>query len=140
MRSCICAGASFLACERGRMRAWSHASLRGGQTSMRADANVKQEGLLILCLFLLLPSHLPLNPPANSAKTMRAPRQIYNEAISDLISDGADGARSPLAVREDPRNGIYVEGLSEFQAKAGAALAVLRNAYPTYPPACRSIA
>lgn len=38
--------------------------------------------------------------------------QIYNEKIYDLLQD-AD-SKSPLQIREDKINGIYVEGLSEY--------------------------
>lgn len=38
--------------------------------------------------------------------------QIYNEKIYDLLQD-AD-SKSPLQIREDKHNGIYVEGLSEY--------------------------
>ena len=39
--------------------------------------------------------------------------QIYNEKIYDLFQD-AD-FKSPLQIRQDKENGIYVEGLSEYQ-------------------------
>jgi hypothetical protein len=39
--------------------------------------------------------------------------QIYNNSIQDLISDSAQ-MESNLPLREDPRKGFYVEGLSNF--------------------------
>ena len=44
--------------------------------------------------------------------------EIYNEAIADLLAPGA----APLAVREDLRRGVYVEGLSEEVVACGARL------------------
>jgi hypothetical protein len=38
--------------------------------------------------------------------------QIYNEKIYDLLQDG--DFKTPLQIREDKLNGIYVEGLSEY--------------------------
>lgn len=46
-----------------------------------------------------------------------APTQIYTENLSDLlVADG--GAR--LQLRENVRDGVYVEGLSEVQVQTGA--------------------
>ena len=42
--------------------------------------------------------------------------QIYNESISDLLK----AERSALAVREDRRRGLYVEGLSEWVVRSTA--------------------
>lgn len=39
--------------------------------------------------------------------------QIYNEKIYDLLQD--TDFKSPLQIRQDKENGIYVEGLSEYQ-------------------------
>ena len=38
--------------------------------------------------------------------------EIYNEKVRDLLSEGGGGARQSLRVREHPREGPYVEGLS----------------------------
>lgn len=49
--------------------------------------------------------------------------QIYQEQVCDLLSEGGDsagGVWSPtqhLTIREDPKRGVYVEGLSEFVVK-----------------------
>lgn len=48
--------------------------------------------------------------------------EIYNEAIADLLAPGA----APLAVREDLRRGVYVEGLSEEVVACGAPLPLCR--------------
>lgn len=37
--------------------------------------------------------------------------QVYNEQVFDMLRDGARAR--PLEVHEDPREGIYVQGLSE---------------------------
>jgi hypothetical protein len=44
------------------------------------------------------------------------PLQIYNETIMDLLNPSATN----LAVREDIRKGVYVEGLLEEQCHSGA--------------------
>jgi hypothetical protein len=41
--------------------------------------------------------------------------QIYNEQIFDLLRDGS--MASPLEIREDRKNGIYVDGLSEYAVR-----------------------
>ena len=38
--------------------------------------------------------------------------EIYNEKVCDLLSDPVQGAKKALKVREDPKRGPYVEGLS----------------------------
>lgn len=38
--------------------------------------------------------------------------QIYNERIYDLLQDVE--TKKPLKIREDNKDGIYVEGLSEY--------------------------
>ena len=38
--------------------------------------------------------------------------EIYNEKVCDLLSDPVKGAKKALKVREDPKRGPYVEGLS----------------------------
>ncbi len=48
--------------------------------------------------------------------------EIYNETIADLLAPGA----APLAVREDLRRGVYVEGLSEEVVACGAPLPLCR--------------
>ena len=42
--------------------------------------------------------------------------QIYNEAISDLLKP----ERSNLTIREDPKRGVYVDGLSEWVVRSPA--------------------
>ena len=37
--------------------------------------------------------------------------QVYNEQVFDMLRDPSRGR--PLEVHEDPREGIYVQGLSE---------------------------
>ena len=50
------------------------------------------------------------DPAANARVLCRCSfLEIYNETISDLLAPGA----APLAVREDLRRGVYVEGLCE---------------------------
>ncbi|DAZ99258.1 TPA: hypothetical protein N0F65_008125, partial [Lagenidium giganteum] len=44
--------------------------------------------------------------------------QIYNEHIYDLLRDG--NMDKPLDIHEDRRNGIYVEGLSEYAVRSVA--------------------
>ena len=41
--------------------------------------------------------------------------QIYNEQIFDMLRDPKRG--NPLEVHEDPREGIYVQGLSEYSVR-----------------------
>lgn len=43
------------------------------------------------------------------------PPQIYNETITDLFNPAATN----LAVREDIRKGVYVEGLLEEECSSG---------------------
>ncbi|KAK9830576.1 hypothetical protein WJX81_000359 [Elliptochloris bilobata] len=55
-------------------------------------------------------SELQQDPAANARVLCRCSfLEIYNEAIADLLAPGA----APLAVREDLRRGVYVEGLCE---------------------------
>lgn len=42
--------------------------------------------------------------------------QIYNEQIFDLLRDSS--MQSPLEIHEDRKNGIYVEGLSEYAVQS----------------------
>ena len=42
--------------------------------------------------------------------------QIYNEVISDLLKN----ERTSLQIREDPRRGVFVEGLSEWAVRTPA--------------------
>ena len=42
--------------------------------------------------------------------------QIYNEVISDLLKT----ERTSLQIREDPRRGVFVEGLSEWAVRTPA--------------------
>lgn len=49
---------------------------------------------------------------SNNIKVYLSFLQIYNEKIYDLLQD-AD-FKTPLNIREDKHNGIYVEGLSEY--------------------------
>ena len=42
--------------------------------------------------------------------------QIYNEVISDLLKT----ERTSLQIREDPRRGVFVEGLSEWAVRSPA--------------------
>jgi kinesin family protein 3/17 len=52
--------------------------------------------------------------------------QVYNETLYDLLQD--PGRQHPLALHEDRAHGIYVEGLSEYEAgSAGACLKLLRR-------------
>lgn len=44
------------------------------------------------------------------------PGQIYNEQISDLLKP----ERSNLAIREDKKRGVFVEGLSEWVVRSPA--------------------
>ena len=63
---------------------------------------------------------LSQDPAANARVLCRCSfLEIYNEAISDLLAPGA----ANLAVREDLRRGVYVEGLSEEVVSCGANLA-----------------
>ncbi|KAL1512535.1 hypothetical protein ABEB36_002116 [Hypothenemus hampei] len=39
--------------------------------------------------------------------------EIYNEKVADLLSDKCNGSEKPLRVREHPKRGPYVEGLSQ---------------------------
>ena len=58
-------------------------------------------------------------PPACAARslTLRSPlprcapppQEIYNEVLNDLLNP----ARTNLKLREDPRRGFYVEGITE---------------------------
>jgi kinesin family protein 3/17 len=56
--------------------------------------------------------------------------QIYNEAVSDLLKPpppgrAGAGAAAGLAIREDRRRGVYVEGLSEWVVRCPADVAAL---------------
>lgn len=51
--------------------------------------------------------------PSGSVTVSMSFLQIYNNSIQDLISDSAQ-MESNLPLREDPRKGFYVEGLSNF--------------------------
>ncbi|GFR42885.1 hypothetical protein Agub_g3877, partial [Astrephomene gubernaculifera] len=59
-----------------------------------------------------------VNDPEPSSKYLvrSSYLQIYNEVVSDLLKP----ERSPLAIREDRRKGVYVEGLSEWVVRSPA--------------------
>ena len=46
--------------------------------------------------------------------------EIYNENVRDLLAPSTSNERPNLKVREDPKTGPYVEGLSTFQVKTFA--------------------
>lgn len=59
-------------------------------------------------------SHAPTHPPTSPPTP--APRlQIYNEQLLDLLNPGG----ASLALREDIRKGVYVEGLVEETCASG---------------------
>ena len=61
------------------------------------------------CIHTTLPIHLP-HPRLQCCFL-----EIYNECITDLLNPAATN----LAVREDLRRGVYVEGLAEAEVTSG---------------------
>lgn len=75
-------------------------------------------GLTLAYLKVVPELHSKLTlPPANRMRFLvRASYlQIYNEQISDLLKP----ERSNLAIREDRKRGVFVEGLSEWVVSCG---------------------
>jgi hypothetical protein len=60
--------------------------------------------------------------------------QIWQEAISDLL--GERGASGPLAIREDPERGIFVEGLTEHAVESPDAVLGLVHESATNRATC----
>lgn len=52
--------------------------------------------------------------------------EIYNERVRDLLAGGARGdVKQTLRVREHPKEGPYVEGLSKHEVKDYSSIAAL---------------
>lgn len=57
------------------------------------------------------------SPPSRSKYLVRSSYlQIYNEVVSDLLKP----ERAALAIREDRRRGVFVDGLSEWVVRSPA--------------------
>lgn len=113
----------------------SASSVCGSQ--LCCDANDEERGIIPRAMEHIF-SHVSRRHGASSRTRflVRAScLQIYQEQVSDLLR-GSDGSESfsassevasvslsepqaqSLAIREDPKRGVYVEGLSEFVAKS----------------------
>ena len=80
------------------------------------DGNVENRGVIPRAIEQIF-SYIQRNASPRMRFLVRASYlQIYNEQISDLLKP----ERSNLAIREDKRRGVFVDGLSEWVVRSPA--------------------
>ena len=84
--------------------------------SRNPNASTSERGIIPRAIEQIF-SHIAEHASARMRFLVRASYlQIYNEAISDLLKS----ERANLAIREDKRRGVFVEGLSEWVVRSPA--------------------